>query len=162
MIIIKLSDCSAEIIKQLEELDIAAIEKYGYTFSDERWSVDNILYQLPGKHQMSSVLINDDGNAVGYYVMSKKMKFINWLHRFVVKSDGNKFSSSILLSHMVTSFPKICGQVSIHNLAGIKLYERYGFKVTQNYSELYSQCPLSLEEFNTVIHANKAFLVRNA
>lgn len=111
--------------EELEVFDLKLVQKYGNSFSNEIWSVENFKYKLPQKEELSCVLFIGN-KIVGYVVASLKNESI-YIHRFVVDKKGyaNKFLKEIIIKYEEKD---IYLMVNIVNQNAIDFYKKFNFQ----------------------------------
>jgi hypothetical protein len=118
------------------------VEKYKNSFSEEKWGIDNFMYPLPLKTEMSLVSFNDDEYVNGYCIASLKIGLFPYIHRFVGITQHQKNITHDLLEAFIKKYSSIYLLVAKVNIPGIKFYSKHGFSVVTNNSELDTIFPL--------------------
>ena len=121
---------------QLVELDKKTYEKFGYSFSNESWSKQHFLYDLPKKFEISLVAIIDN-NVAGYCIASASEEYY-YIHRFVTDTNTNINISTQLLKEFVKDKKLIYLMVSTENKNAIRLFESFSFSIVDDRNELKS------------------------
>jgi ribosomal protein S18 acetylase RimI-like enzyme len=140
-----LSECTDLEINQLVSLDEKAVRLYGNMFSEEKWSKENFLYELPQKNLFSLIAIKEN-KVVGFCISSLKVN-VKYIHRFVTDSQENKENrlSFELMAKVIQSWNgDIALVVNSCNQNAIKFYTKNGFAITYD-KELIEKIKISSE-----------------
>jgi len=98
----------------------------------ERWAPSHFLATLPGKWEISRVVLDGDGTPIGFVIASLKAESVH-IHRIVVakghrdKGIGKTLMYATARDSVQRGIPKITLKVSRDNIAAIRLYQRLGF-----------------------------------
>lgn len=147
MRILQLKDCDDHIFRELAMIDQYMVGKYKNSFSEEKWGIDDFMYPLPLKSEMSLVSFNDDEDINGYCIASLKKDMFPYIHRFVGINQHQKNVTHDLLEAFIKKYSSIYLLVAKVNIIGIKFYSKHGFSVVTNNSELDNILPLLFENY---------------
>jgi ribosomal-protein-alanine N-acetyltransferase len=116
-----LSGCVDDLIA----LDRAALE--------EAWGSPEFLLELPGKWELSRLLLDGSGRVAGFAIASIKSPGIH-IHRLVVSSElrggglGYAFLKSIAADAAARGVPSLTLKVGLSNDGARRFYEKLGFE----------------------------------
>lgn len=98
----------------------------------EPWGAEHLLLNLPGKWELSRLLVADEGLPLGFAVASRKGSHLH-IHRLVVRdSERRRGLATQLVRALVEGAREhrldlITLKVDEHNTRAISFYERLGF-----------------------------------
>ncbi len=120
-------------VKNAEE--ILSLEYNWTEIGDKPWNIDNLLYELPMKWELSQIALHDK-KIVGYLVGSVKDNAA-FLNKIVVDKNvrglgiGKKLIASFLKKCLEKNLQRVTFRVRIDNTSAIVFYDKLGFKKSQ-------------------------------
>jgi hypothetical protein len=106
------------------EIDGKAVDRYGLSYSDERWGRKEFTAHLPEKFLLSNILLINK-KVFGYAIISRKPKKSYWLHRLAI--NGLKSTEKIkIFQSIINPLPNLGFLVSCDNNAAISFYLKAG------------------------------------
>ena len=126
--LINFANINTKEVEQMVILDKYTVEKYGNSYSNERWHELNFLYQLPQKDKYSFIL-KIKNETFGFCVASLKNDTI-YIHRFLVKQNSFNFSR-IFFKKLMEYYKnkQLTLMVNIDNITAINFYKFFEFKI---------------------------------
>lgn len=119
-----LKNASSAEIDACIEIDGKAVDRYGLSYSDERWGRKEFTAHLPEKFLVSKILLINK-KVFGYVVISRKPKKAYWLHRLAI--NGFESTEKIKIFQLIINpLPNLGFLVSSDNNAAIRFYLKAG------------------------------------
>lgn len=155
-----LKNCNSNELEVIVQLDKLIIKKYGNSFSDEIWEMENFLFELPGKFDNSLVLFDEKQVPVAYAINSIKNDFYFYTHRFVntVYGGAKKLMDEMLIRDKVFLL-----QVSTSNQRAINFYKNFGYQIVNDYNFILELFPNSFHHIsycNNISNIQKKYLMK--
>ena len=122
-------------IRKMQRSDVDSVYEIENQAFFEPWSKKNLIKDLEKNTFLNHFVYEVDGTIVGFYISSHVLDEVEIFSIAVDKDYQNQKIGSKLLDHLMAwsrenNKKKIWLEVSTKNHAAIKLYEKFGFKVT--------------------------------
>lgn len=112
---------------------------------DEYWALDHFLQELPGKWELSFLVV-ERREVLGYVVASRKEKTRVHIHHFMVRPDirghglGHRMMAEISLRARGLGGRELSVKVRSSNVGAKRFYSRQGFKLKDEPVEYQQMC----------------------
>ena len=122
-------------LPQVIELENLVLEEFGDVYSEERWSEENFLFDLPGKWDYSRLALDEEGKCQGFWIASAgpHQSVGVYSHRVAVKKGlrrsriAQRMFLDISDDARRNGFRRMTLSVCALNIYSIAFYEALGF-----------------------------------
>lgn len=137
----------------LSKLDSNLVDKYGISFSNEKWNRDNFKYELPSKYKLSYIYY--ENNLISGYIVSSLKNNSIYVHRFAINKKGlaNDFFTKVLEKYNQSIYL----MVNIENKQAIKFYKNFSFYIVENIDIIKKFIANGLKIKENIIYINKEY-----
>lgn len=103
----------------------------------ERWNLENFLFELPMKWQLSEMLVGELNQVEGFLIASFRNSVFH-IHRLAIREEykgkglGKKLILSLADKARTSQIETITLKVALTNESAIKFYEHLGFVTSMN------------------------------
>jgi len=116
---------------ELVALDVELRESMGPAYSHIAWEASHFLRPMPSKWALSHVLINSEGNVIGFWIASRRGKDLH-THRVAIHRKnqgsgcGRRLFEAVLFAGRSLGLNRMTLTVGVPNLGALRFYESLG------------------------------------